>query len=219
MCDCAARRRCGRLVPEKSSKGVFRNDTMRDAVPITLEMNRATIHLAPLLSAVMLLAPGMAGLCAAMLLAPGMAGSCGVPAASSPAGGQQQRRAQTRPPPGPQQHPRQKRRKVNRCSFHFQCDWYRISHGVVAEHAFTALLGDQSDATPPRCAVAHSGSGHGAATLGARESRGQPKDREEFARPRSQGRGLLLGPEARQVLRAPASAPPNSPPPPPPPGL
>src|SRR5260221_585536 len=75
MCDCAARRRCGRLVPEKSSKGVFRNDTMRDAVPITLEMNRATIHLAPLLSAVMLLAPGMAGLCAAMLLAPGIAGS------------------------------------------------------------------------------------------------------------------------------------------------
>jgi TonB family protein len=49
------------LVPEKSSKGVFRNDTMRDAVPITLEMKRATIHLAPLLSAVMLLAPGMAG--------------------------------------------------------------------------------------------------------------------------------------------------------------
>src|SRR5258706_7032172 len=82
MCDCAARRRCVRLVPEKSSKGVFRNDTMRDAVPITLEMKRATIHLAPLLSAVMLLAAGMAGLCAAMLLAPGMAGSSREPAAS-----------------------------------------------------------------------------------------------------------------------------------------
>src|SRR5260221_433012 len=81
MCDCAARRRCGRLVPEKSSKGVFRNDTMRDAVPITLEMKRATIHLAPLLSAVMLLDPGMAGLCAAMLLAPGIAGSSREPAA------------------------------------------------------------------------------------------------------------------------------------------
>src|SRR5258707_2597874 len=83
MCDCAARRRCVRLVPEKSSKGVFRNDTMRDAVPITLEMKRATIHLAPLLSAVMLLAPGMAGLCAAMLLAPGIAGSSREPAASA----------------------------------------------------------------------------------------------------------------------------------------
>jgi TonB family protein len=71
------------LVPEKSSKGVFRNDTMRDAVPITLEMKRATIHLAPLLSAVMLLAPGMAGLCAAMLLAPGIAGSSREPAASA----------------------------------------------------------------------------------------------------------------------------------------
>src|SRR5258708_38717828 len=81
MCDCAVRRRCGRLVPEKSSKGVFRNDTMRDAVPITLEMKRARIYLAPLLSAVVLLAPGMAGLCAAMLLAPGMAGSSREPAA------------------------------------------------------------------------------------------------------------------------------------------
>src|ERR1700719_962767 len=56
---------------------------MRDAVRITLEMKRATIHLAPLLSAVMLLAPGMAGLCAAILLAPGMAGSSRDPAASA----------------------------------------------------------------------------------------------------------------------------------------
>src|ERR1700730_18652296 len=70
MCGCAARQRCGRLVPEKSSKGVLRNDTMQKAVPVKLEMKRATIHFAPLL-------------CAAMLLAPGMAGSSREPAASA----------------------------------------------------------------------------------------------------------------------------------------
>jgi TonB family protein len=83
MCGCAALRRCGRLVLEKCSKGVFRSGAMQAAVPVKLEMKRTTIQIVPM--NFRRTCGGIAAqlLCAAMVLAPGMTAGSREPGASA----------------------------------------------------------------------------------------------------------------------------------------
>src|ERR1700682_5377097 len=83
MCGCAARRRCGRLVPEKFSKVVFRSDTTQVAVPVKLEMKRTRIHFAPMKFRRVCAGITVRLLCAAMLLAPSIAAGSREPTASA----------------------------------------------------------------------------------------------------------------------------------------
>src|ERR1700682_5905353 len=83
MCGCAARRRSGRLVPEKFSKVVSRSDTTQVAVPVKLEMKRTRIHFAPMKFRRVCAGITVRLLCAAMLLAPSIAAGSREPTASA----------------------------------------------------------------------------------------------------------------------------------------